>query len=419
MIWLYRLIVFHVILLAQLLRPFLNGKIRLVIEEKNLQRFRSKNNSSAPNSPIWIHAASGEIEYAKPLIRKIKEHEPHLQILLTFTSPSAIPLIEKIEEVSFWGPLPWDTPSEMKDFLNTWKPRLLLIARTDAWPEMIQQTSQLKIPTYLFAATFADNSSRLKWPVSLWTQSTLKQLTGIFVVSEYDLKNLKSLPGDWPQAEVLGDTRFDQVFYRLALPPKISENIKPHLKTLLLGSTWPEDEAQLMPEISQLLKMNLQIMIAPHEIHHKHVLELWTSLSALGYKVHRLSEASSNDWDLLIVDQLGVLAELYLWADYAFIGGSFKKQVHSVMEALAAGCHVFVGPYHKNNREALEFQKIKPRDDIPAVRSIQSGSELTSSLLLLKDTDLKPWREALISEIKKHQGSSERLISRIPRSLWQ
>lgn len=419
MIWIYRILIFPLLLLIQIIRPFLNEKLKVLVEEKNLGRFRRLRPEGKINSPIWIHAASGEIEYAKPLIRQLKQQFPELQILLTFTSPSAIPLIEKIKEVDFWGPLPWEFSSEMQSFLNFWNPRVLLVARTDAWPEMMEQVSLKQIPSYLFAATFADNSSRFKWPISILTKATLKKFSGIFVVSEPDLKNLKSLGGSWDQAVVLGDTRFDQVFYRLSQESRLPEIGRPTKKTFLLGSTWAEDEAQLLPEVTALVKNGFQVIIAPHELVPSHVQTLQHTFLEQGFQVQKFSQLVTSEWDVLILDQMGVLAELYQWADFAFIGGSFRSQVHSVMEALAAGCAVFVGPHHRNNREAIEFQKFQPSNLFPAVQAIEKGSELTRRVLAIKSQDLEAFRPALRAEIQKHQGTSEKLISRIPQSLWQ
>ncbi|MCB0394319.1 MAG: hypothetical protein KDD25_07155, partial [Bdellovibrionales bacterium] len=100
-----------------------------------------------PNKrPIWIHTSSGEFEYAKPLIRKLKEQNPKCLILVTYFSPTYKKNIESFKEVDFAVPSPFDTPSEVRKFLDYFNPAILLISRTDLWPEMLTQTRNRGIP---------------------------------------------------------------------------------------------------------------------------------------------------------------------------------------------------------------------------------------------------------------------------------
>ena len=87
--------------------------------------------------------------------------------------------------------------------------------------------------------------------------------------------------------------------------------------------------------------------------------------------------------DVLIVDQFGILSELYSWSHIAFVGGSFKRQVHSVMEPLTQGCFVLTGPRIKKNREALDFsQKYVGNSQLFAVQSLRTYHEINQALKL-------------------------------------
>nr|AIA89398.1 Glycos_transf_N [uncultured Bdellovibrio sp.] len=112
--------------------------------------------------PIWIHAASGEIEYARPLIRELKKKYPETPLLVTYSSPSAKKILGGLDEVDAWAALPWESAAAITDFIEKWKPRVLLFARTDVWPVLADTCHQLGLPSLLFAATFAQNSSRLR-----------------------------------------------------------------------------------------------------------------------------------------------------------------------------------------------------------------------------------------------------------------
>jgi 3-deoxy-D-manno-octulosonic-acid transferase len=107
----------------------------------------------------------------------------------------------------------------------------------------------------------------------------------------------------------------------------------------------------------------------------------------------------------LIVDQTGILAELYLKARWAFVGGSFRKTVHSVMEPLAAGCVTFVGPLHTNNREAVAFEKMQLASGVSMVTCVRSSDELVAKLRSAPEA-----REAILSEVRARTGSSQKLV---------
>lgn len=159
----------------------------------------------------WFHCSSGEIEYAKSVIRELKSQKPDVKILVTYFSPSVVSNLTKDKSIDFFAPLPWDTPLAIKEFLNAHKPKALMIARTDLWPELLWQAKKTKLPAYLFSATFKDESSFLQ---KLYLKIWIPLLTKVFVVSKEDQKNL-DLIAKVP-SEVIGDTRYDQCLYRLA-----------------------------------------------------------------------------------------------------------------------------------------------------------------------------------------------------------
>ncbi len=129
----------------------------------------------------------------------------------------------------------------------------------------------------------------------------------------------------------------------------------------------------------------------------------------MGLRFVRYSQAQV--WpagSILIVDQVGILAELYTWADVGFIGGSFKKQVHSVMEALAAGLPVMVGPYHQNNREAFIFYQKKTFSSGMIMQVVHSSDDVVVLLQRMKEkqSQIAHIKEEIRSEIGKNRNST-------------
>ncbi len=386
----YRWFIYPILMISFRLLAFSNPKIKMALA------MRAKKNNQWPwlmtaptTRPIWFHCASGEFEYAKPVIQALKLRRPELKILLTYFSPSAIEMVQKFKLIDFSTPLPWDQPQILEDFLKFHQPRALLISRTDAWPEMLVQTKRAKIPSLMFAATLADKSSRMRFFSKGFSSWVLGLLNEIQCVSREDFQNFKSL-GLEGITKIAGDTRYDQVLARLKNPKAFKNHLFVNSQDILVaGSTWPEDEEVLFK--LHLKNPQIKLCIVPHEPTTAHLESLQGLAKAQGMKTQFYSQ--SENWDegqILIVDQVGILAELYTQAQFAFVGGSFKKTVHSVMEPLAAGCLTFVGPKHHNNREALAIknEKLKSLNGDAAVIEVSTEDEWSQKLNTLSKNDL-------------------------------
>jgi 3-deoxy-D-manno-octulosonic-acid transferase len=359
--------------------------------------------------PFWIHASSGEIEYARPVLRALRKQFPQVPLLVTYSSPSAKKMLSSLSEIAAWGPLPWDCEKSCGRFIARWQPRAFLVARTDVWPVIAETAKRSAIPSLLFSATFAENSSRLHGVSASVTQWALNQLSAIHCVSDKDVQELSTLKLATP-VTVQGDTRFDQVFHRLENPRILKTELQPSAASpvLVAGSTWPEDEVILI-EALKILKGTLRMILVPHEVDEAHLSQVETLLQNRGLSFDRYTVASAWSTDVLIVDQVGILAELYTWGQGAFVGGSFRKQVHSVMEPLAVGLPVFVGPYHRNNREALAFKE-KIFSDHPAVTEVQTAEDLVQKLNILIHSPPSQFGKLLQTEMRSLASSTQAVI---------
>ncbi len=354
---------------------------------KNQDLFCFKTAIIKSENTLWCHCASGEFEYAKPVLRLLKTQFPKSQVVVTFTSPSVRKSLNGAPDIDVYGPLPWDLEEPLIKFIDFFKPKALIVARTDLWPNMLQVARKKNIPRLLFSATCSDDIFKKNSVARFFKTQLFKELTEIHCVSSDDQKNLKALHLQTP-IKIFGDTRYDQAVARL----QNAKTLKPYLKDrsrqiLIAGSTWPQDEEVLSLLIADAFRESwpVDFILVPHEPTSSHIRRLQALLHAQGLKSHLYS--SNEPWppgDVLIVDQVGILADLYAYGNFAFVGGSFRKSVHSVMEPLAAGLLTAVGPYHKNNREACEFQnfKISQKSPITMVQTVPNSDEFKRWLKL-------------------------------------
>ncbi len=379
------------LIFARFFKSRLPPKVQNYLEERELSQLVWRRPPRPEQRRIWFHAASGEIEYIRPLLRLWKQKHPEDLLFLTYFSTSARSMIRSLTEIDGWAPLPFDLPGPCEKFIKHLNPDILVIARTDLWPTLLAKMGSR--PKILIASTWTEGSQKAvgagRW-MSLWC---IKYLNKICVVSESDAAFLKTLKSNVP-CSVTGDPRFDQVQFRLQQQrplPNLLKTWSHGQSVVIAGSTWAEDEEVLLPSWKSVAEPGRRLLLVPHETTQEHLTLLTKTLTSANLTFTLWSECfhSTNpiSTDILIFNQKGWLAELYQLADLAFIGGSFKKQVHSVMEALGCGLPVLVGPCYRNNREAIEFNTM--------------GTEGTKFVEVVVDG------ESLAHHLKKHWQRSE------------
>ncbi len=358
------------------------------------------------SQPYWFHCSSGEFEYAKPVIRELKKQNPNYKIIVTYFSPSVEASIADNEDVDFHCPTPWDTRKHWQKFIRHHKPRALLIARTDLWPMMIDTAAKNNIPRLLFSKTV--NKYKLG-PLSFFSFSMMKKMTDIFCATAEDQKLLQNKLRGYTAVLAAGDTRYDQCLYRLQTGKVLKPLNNFNKPTFVAGSTWEGDEAWLYPLIAKSIRQ-VSFIIAPHEPNPAHIKKIKMELEKRQIQCQLYSETASWHPDAaLLIDQVGLLADLYKWGQFAFIGGSVDRSVHSVMEPLAQGLLCFVGPNHVNNREAMVFQETKI-DGMTPVQVVNNPDELLRRFTALYPAWSPDHQVGLQMAVKKKTGASQIVI---------
>ena len=317
-----------------------------------------------PRRPlVWVHAPSvGEGLQAKPVVEMLRATRPDWQLAYTFFSPSAERLARSLPaDVADY--LPWDRPAAVRAALEALKPSALIFSKLDVWPELTLAAARRGVKLGLISATVSPTSSRLRWPARSWARPAYQALDRVGAISGDDAERLERLGARRAAITVTGDTRYDSVLERAErLDPTGDALTRLAVPgggayTVVAGSTWPGDEAVLLPAFADL---RLQIpaarlVLAPHEPNPDHLAGIATRAEAAGLpRPVRLSQlAPGGSAPLIVVDRVGILADLYAAGDVAFVGGAYHRAgLHSVLEPAAFAVPVIVGPRWQMSRDA-------------------------------------------------------------------
>lgn len=318
---------------------------------------------------VWVHAPSvGEGLMAQAIIGALREAAPEVQIAFTHFSPSAERIATRVG-ADVAGYLPWDVTGEVRRALSALRPAAIAFVRTEIWPVLAREAKARGASVALVNAVLSEGSSRLGAGSRYLLGPGYARLDAVGAVAEADAGRFPLLGVEPGRVRVTGDARFDQVWSRVrGLGDEEARLRNPLLRrlrdeavvTVVAGSTWPTDEERLIPAFARAREeVALRLVVAPHEPDASHLAGLERRLDAAGLAHARLAavEAGSGPLpEVVVVDRVGVLADLYAIGELAYVGGGFHSAgLHSVVEPAALGVPVLFGPRHGNAREAGEL----------------------------------------------------------------
>lgn len=333
-------------------------KARKIIDGQAVTMQRLKKELSPEGGYIWIHAASlGEFEQGRPLIEMIRRNHPDAKILLTFFSPSGYEVRHNFPLVDAVVYLPFDTKKNVRQFLDTVKPRMAIFVKYEFWGNYLNELKLRGIPTYIISAIFRKSQPFFK-PWGGEFRKMLTYFTHIYVQDEGSRELLAGI--GIKNVTVAGDTRFDRVtdiMESCVEIPQAAALTRDASLTLVAGSTWPPDESYLLPCFNAHPKMKL--IVAPHEVNEERIAAIESQLNRPSCRLSTASPEEAAKCDCIIVDCYGKLSSAYRYGNIAYIGGGFGVGIHNLNEAAVYDIPVIFGPHYHKFKEARDLIKCK------------------------------------------------------------
>ena len=397
-------------LLLRLVAPFVPKAAAWVAGREGLLP-RIEQALAADASPrLWVHCASlGEFEQGRPLIEGLRGQYPGHKIVLTFFSPSGYEVRKSWPGADYVFYLPLDTTENAQRFAAAVQPQLAVFVKYEFWYFFLRELQERGIPAVVVAAIFRPSQIFFR-PWGSFFRQILSQLSHIFTQNEASAQLLRGI--GLTRVTVAGDTRFDTVAATALAParplPLAEAFVADGVPALVAGSTWPED----LPALAPLLRKHARAMrfiVAPHEVSEAHLLEIEAALPGLTVRYSRATPATVAEARLLLIDNVGMLSQLYRFGRFAYIGGAFGAGLHNTLEAAAFGLPVFFGPRYARFQEAVELV------ELGCAFSIQSAQQLESAFdRLYYNEEARPKvQDKSLDYVHTHAGATGRILSQL------
>ena len=359
-------------------------KIRLFVDGRKTVFTTLQEKIKSGDKTIWFHAASlGEYEQGLPVMEKVRALHPGHKIVVTFFSPSGYEVRKNATTADVIVYLPMDTIANAKKFVQMVNPQMVFFIKYEFWPNYLNELKKTGVPVYLISGLFRESQMFFKWYGGFY-RNALKTFQHFFVQYESSKTLLQKI--GFANVTISGDTRYDRVSEILERDNNLPfvEEFKNDKVTVVFGSSWPKDEALFADFINT--SADTKFIIAPHTIGADHIADIKNSLTK---KVVLFSEKEGKnlaEYDVLIINTIGILTKIYSYADVAYVGGGFGTAgLHNILEPAAFGVPIIIGPNHQKFPEAVALV------NMGGCLAVKDKTEMNDALSSLVHNDDYRW----------------------------
>ncbi len=415
----YILYIFFLLLSLLLYLPLYIVRIKLLRRErlfiKERLGFRLPEKGNQTNS-LWLHAVSvGEVLSLQNLILRLKQKHPDWAIYFsTLTNTGMRVAREKLASVDQIFFIPLDFPFIVRKFFNTLQPKLFILAESEFWPILLKEAKRKTKGVLLINGRISHRSFRRYLRFRFLARKILENIDLFLMQTEDDKERLEKM-GMHPEnvravsnlkseieLPLLNDGELAQIKKELGISSK--------KKIIVAGSTRKGEEIKLLKafEKARGVRENLSLILAPR--HPERFEEVVRTCLNYPFQVKRRTQISAeSEWDILVLDTLGELAQIYALGDLAFIGGSLVPWGgHNLLEPAFYRKPIFFGP-HMKNFSYLSKKFVQSG----AARVVFSEEELLEMFLMQNESSLKEMGDRAKETLDSLQGATEKTIRAI------
>ena len=334
-------------------------KFRAGLAER-LGHYPDDKTKAVRNGPtIWIHAASvGEVKAAAPLVSLFRKHYPQYKILFSTMTLAGNRLCRETIDPDAIIFFPLDFPAVVKKAVKYFSPKLLVIIETELWPNFLKAISKSGAPAVLVNGRVSDKSFPRYRRAKGFFKRVLGSFEALIMQDDTGRERVIELGADPEKVHVAGSLKHDSASgeqFDQARAESIRRRIgfDPASRVIVGGCTHPGEE-QILVDIFLGLKEkmpNLKLVLAPR--HLERLDDVEQMLAGKGLSSGRYSDQTeSSDQEIVIIDVMGVLSQIYLAAAVVFIGKSLTRSGgHNPIEPAAVARPIVFGPNMENFAE--------------------------------------------------------------------
>jgi 3-deoxy-D-manno-octulosonic-acid transferase len=352
-----------------------------------------------PAQVIWVHAVSvGEARAAEPLVRRLASLLPDHRVLLTCTTAAGREAIRTIYgETVLATYLPYDLPGPVRRFVEHFRPRLAVLMETEVWPNLIAACASHAVPVVLANARLSESSASGYRRWRGLTRPAFQALTAVCAQSEADAQRLRTVGAS--AVQVTGNLKFDATLDAAQLEAGRAWRSEVGRPVVLLASTRDGEERMLLEH----REGEALVVVVPRHARR------FDEVSALAQSRRSQAPRPSPADRVHLGDTMGEMAFYYGACDVAVIGGSFQPLGgQNLIEALAAGAPVVLGPHMFNFAEATRLAVLAGA----AVQTGDAAGAMREAFQLLEDeTRRRRMSQAGTALCSAHRGATQRHLA--------
>ncbi len=363
-----------------LLRLLWRSRLAPAYRERWDERF-GKVRGPYKQSGLWVHAVSvGEVLAVAPLVRHLIQNQPSLHIHITTTTPTGSAQVQRLfgVEVSH-SYAPYDIPLFLMRFLDTLRPKAMLMVETEVWPNLLHYAREREVTTLLANARLSARSLRRYQRVESFALAVFAQIDHVAAQTEADADRLRMIGVNPGAIHVTGSIKFDvDVPASVLEQSEVMRRMWSGRPVWVAGSTHDGEESVILEAHQQLIKEVPDALLILVPRHPERFDAVGSLAERYDFEVSRrsLHDPVTEKTQVYLGDTMGELNVLIGAVNVAFIGGSFAKiGGHNVLEAAAQGIPVIVGP-HTFNFELITRQLIQ----IGGAERVYNADELAALL---------------------------------------